>query len=39
MTKQDLRQRLINIIWKYDTLSEGEVYEIVNKIMKEINEL
>lgn len=31
---QQLRQKIINILWSHDGLSESEVYKIVNEIMK-----
>lgn len=33
---EELRQKLINILWKYDELSEFEIYNIVNLIIKTI---
>ena len=36
MSDEDLRQRLINILWKYEDLSEGEINRIVDQILKEI---
>lgn len=36
MSEEQLRQKLINILWKYDELSSAEVYKIVNEIMKAI---